>query len=76
MHHTNSLFKIIRENKFNRIKNASKDTCSNNSTVWHGTCSYIEAVKWVDFISDYKNYVDKAIDRQEHIDEYSICKTI
>ena len=76
MHHTDSLFKIIRENKFNRIKNASKDTCSNNSTVWHGTCSYIEAVKWADFIGDYKYYVDKAIDRQEHIDEYSICKTI
>jgi len=56
LHHTDRLFKIIKKNKFNKIKNASKRTCNNNSTIWTGTCSYIEAVKWSDFITDYKNY--------------------
>lgn len=76
MHHTNILFEIIKKNKFNRIKNASKYTCDDNNTIWTGTCSYIEAVKWLDFITNYKKYVDSAIERQEHIDEYEICKEV
>lgn len=76
MHHTNELFKIIKSNKFNRLKNASKCTCDNNDVVWSGTCSYIEAVKWANFISDYQKYINLAVERQEHIDEYDICKEI
>ena len=76
MHHTNILFDIIKNNKFNRIKNASKYTCDNNDTIWNGTCSYIEVVKWSDFITNYKKYIDTAIERQEHIDEYDICKEV
>lgn len=76
MHHTNKLFEIIKKNKFNRIKNASKRTCDNNDTIWSGTCSYIEAVKWSSFIEDYQKYVNSAVNRQEHIDEYNICKEI
>lgn len=76
MHHTNKLFEIIKKNKFNRIKNASKRTCDNNDTIWSGTCSYIEAVKWSNFIEDYQKYVNSAVNRQEHIDEYNICKEI
>ncbi len=75
-HHTNKLFEIIKKNKFNKIKNGSKRTCDNNETIWTGTCSYIEAVKWSNFIVDYQTYVDKAVDRQEHIDEYDICKEV
>lgn len=75
-HHTDILFTIIRKNKFNRSKNASKRTCDNKETIWTGTCSYIEAVKWVDFIDDYQKYVDKAVDRQNHINEYDICKEV
>lgn len=75
-HHTNKLFAIIRKNKFNRTKNGSKRTCDNKETIWTGTCSYIEAVKWVDFIDDYQKFVDKAVDRQDHIDEYDICKEV
>lgn len=73
-HHTNRLFTIIKKNKFNRTKNASKRTCDNDNTIWTGTCSYIEAVKWSSFITDYQKYVDVAVDRQDHIDEYEICK--
>ncbi|MEE0692018.1 MAG: TIR domain-containing protein [Lachnospiraceae bacterium] len=76
MHHTNELFEIIRKNKFNRTKNASKHTCDNNDTIWSGTCSYIEAVKWSNFISNYQKYVNAAVERQEHIDEYDIQKEV
>ena len=76
MHHTNQLFEIIKTNKFNRIKNETKRECDNGDTVWTGTCSYIEAVKWSEFISDYQKYIDKAEDRQSNIDEYKIRKEI
>lgn len=74
LHHTDKLFTIIKKNKFNRIDNASKRTCDNNCTIWAGTCSYIEAVKWSSFIANYQKYIDSAVDRQDHIDEYDICK--
>lgn len=76
MHHTNKLFEIIKKNKFNRNENSSKRTCENNDTVWSGTCSYIEAVKWSDFIGNYQKYVNAAVDRQENIDEYDIRKEV
>lgn len=76
MHHTNKLFEIIKKNKFNRIKNGSNRTCDNNDTVWSGTCSYIEAVKWSSFITDYQTYVTSAVERQNHLDEYEIKKEV
>lgn len=75
-HHTDKLFTIIKKNKFNRIKNASKHTCDNKETIWTGTCSYIEAVKWSNFIANYQKYVNMAIERQDNIDEYDICKEV
>lgn len=75
-HHTNRLFTIIKKNKFNRTENASKRTCDNDNTIWTGTCSYIEAVKWSNFIADYQKYVDFAVNRQDHIDEYDIYKEV
>lgn len=75
-HHRDKLFEIIKKNKFNRIKNESKRTCDNNETIWTGTCSYIEAVKWSDFCADYQKYVDKAVERQDRIDEYDIRKEV
>lgn len=74
-HHTEKLFQIIRDNKFNR-KSATKRTCNNGETIWTGSCSYIEAVKWCDFKSNYNMYIDKAYERQKHIDDYKIVKTI
>ena len=75
-HHRDKLFKIIKKNKFNRTENASKRTCDNDNTIWTGTCSYIEAVKWSNFITNYQKYIDSAVDRQDHIDEYDICKEV
>ena len=76
MHYTNNLFEIIKKNKFNRIKNTSKRKCSNNDIIWNGACSYIEAVKWSNFINNYQTYVDSALERQKNIDEYDICKEV
>lgn len=75
-HHRDILFEIIKMNKFNRIANESKRTCGQDSVVWTGTCSYIEAVKWSSFKADYQKYIEAACDRQEHIDEYDIRKEV
>lgn len=75
-HHTDKLFTIIKKNKFNRTENVSKRTCDNDSTIWTGTCSYIKAVKWSNFIANYQKYINSAVNRQDHIDEYDICKEV
>lgn len=74
-HHTEKLFQIIRNNKFNR-KSASKRVCDTGETIWYGDCSYIAAVKWSDFKSNYNKYIDTAYERQKNIDDYEIVKTI
>lgn len=74
-HHTYKLFDIIRKNKFNYI-NPNTDECGNKDTIWHGNCSYIQAVKWCDFISDINKYIDKAYERQDDISNYDICKEV
>lgn len=74
-HHTDKLFQILRDNKFN-CKSASKRTCEDGSVVWSGECSYIAAVKWDSFISNYNKYFEYAYTRQDNIDDYEIVKTI
>ncbi|MBQ9971700.1 MAG: TIR domain-containing protein [Elusimicrobiaceae bacterium] len=75
LHHTDILFPILRKNKFNFSK-PDKKSCVRGDTIWHGNCSYIEAVCWQNFISNPNLYIDKACDRQEHMDEYEICKEV
>lgn len=74
-HHIYKLFDIIRKNKFNYI-NPNTDECDCKDTIWHGNCSYIQAVKWCDFISDINKYIDKAYERQDDISNYDICKEV
>lgn len=74
-HKTGKLFQILRDNKFN-LKKPRQSDCNNGDVIWHGDCSYIEAVKWCDFIADYKEYIDRALKRQDNIDDYEIVKTI
>ena len=38
--------------------------------------SYIVTVKWDDFIRNINYYVDLAVDKQNHIDEYKITKNV
>ena len=75
MHHTNKLFSIIRKNKFN-LKESNSKNCDSGETIWYGECSYIEAVKWKDFIEDYEVYIDRACKRQDNIEDYDICKEV
>ena len=58
------------------VINGALDEINNKDTIWTGTCSYIEAVKWSSFIKDYQKYIEKAIKRQDNIDEYDICKEV
>lgn len=76
IHHTGCLFKIIRENKFNK-KSPDIRLC-NQCGGYHyfGDCSYIEAVKWSDFIELPSYYIDKAVKRQENIKDYDITKEV
>ena len=74
-HHTDKLFQIIRDNKFN-LKSATKKSCDAGQTIWYGDFSYIAAVRWCDFKVDYNKYIDSAYERQNNIDYYEIVKTI
>ncbi len=74
-HHTDKLFEILRKNKFN-LKTAIKKNCDTGLTIWYGEYSYIKAVKWSDFISNYSIYIEEACDRQNNIDDYEICKEV
>jgi hypothetical protein len=75
-HHTDRLFKIIRENKFNKL-DANKEVCPQCGCYhYYGECSYIEAVKWSDFISLPNHYINKAVRRQENIDSFEITKEV
>ncbi len=74
-HHTEKLFQIIRDNKFNLI-DAAKSQCSGGRTIWSGNPSYIAAVKWCDFKKNYNQYIKEACERQNHLDDYKIEKTV
>lgn len=76
IHHTDILFNIIRENKFNK-KKTDKYTCNYCGCVhYKGECSYIEAVKWNDFIESPDYYINKAVQRQENKDLFDIKKEV
>ena len=75
MHHTYKLFSILKNNKFNQ-KKKMKCNCPEKENVWQGCCSYIEAVRWCDFINNINYYIKRAIERQDNIDDYDIQKDI
>jgi hypothetical protein len=75
---TSFLFQIQRDNTFN-IKNPSYSDCGNHDSdgkVYLGNSSYMYSVKWSDFKSNAKHYLDIAIEINEGIDEYDIVKTV
>lgn len=76
IHHTNRLFEIIRKNKFNKL-NANKERCPKCGRYhYHGECSYIEVVRWSDFINNPNYYIDNAVKRQENKDLFDITKEV
>ena len=79
--HSGKLFKILGRNMFNHI-NLQRSNClyhlfGNPSYV--GAHSYIESVKWADFVVNVNAlnaYFDRAKDRCDHIADYIITKEI
>ncbi|WP_374542199.1 TIR domain-containing protein [Flavobacterium sp.] len=68
------LFQILRDNMFN-IKEPNRKVC-NNSWVYSGDCSYIQSVKWVDFVNKPTFYIDKAIELRDKKENYNLIKNI
>ncbi len=75
---TNKLFQIIQDNMFNsKTKDQTKERCSScNSTFYRGSTSYIESVKWVDFLSNKDHYLDKAASIRDDRKSYDIVKEV
>lgn len=68
------LFQILRENMFN-IKKPNRRICE-GSWVYSGDCSYIQSVKWEDFVKNPSRYIDKAIELRDRKDEFDVIKNI
>lgn len=68
------LFEILRENMFN-VKAPNRRLC-NGSYVYSGDASYIQSVKWEDFINNPTKYIDKAIELRDRKDEFELRKNI
>lgn len=76
LHKTDTLFPIIAQNMFN-IKNPNRFYCEKcRSYHYKGTVSYIEVVKWEDFIKLPNLHITWAHDRRDKIDDFEIHKNI
>lgn len=69
------LFKILRDNMFN-AKAPVTSTCSNGSIVYYGDSSYIQSVKWEDFVRMPSAYLDKAVEIKDNKENYNITKRL
>ncbi len=75
---TNKLFQIIKDNMFNsKTKSQTREQCpACNSTFYRGRTSYIDTVKWVDFLSNKDHYLDKAASIRDNRKSYDIVKEV
>lgn len=74
LYKTNTLFKILSDNMFNK-KDPERGKCQNH-IFYKGYCSYIDSVKWDEFIADPDKYIDIAKSIQKNISEYNITKQL
>ena len=74
---TDFLFDILRRNMFNH-KSPQPATCPNHigSTPYQGYVSYIQSVKWDDFIKDINKHIDIAMMINSDIANYNIVKNL
>ena len=68
------LFQILQDNMFN-VKEPNKRLC-NGEWVYSRYSSYIQSIKWIDFISNPSKFIDKAIELRDKKDDFEITKTI
>ena len=77
--HTDFLFEILRKNMFNE-KNPNTYICPTCGQIhYKGESSYIKSVRWNDFYSnkqEFNKYIDAAIEIKNHINDYTITKSI
>ena len=71
---TQILFQILQDNIFN-VKEPNRRLC-NDKWVYSGDSSYIQSIKWVDFILSPSKFIDKAIELRDKKDDFEITKTI
>ncbi len=71
---TNFLFTILKENMFN-IKNPEKRECNGN-TIYSGYSSYINSVKWDDFIVNIDKYIEISVEIWRNRTNYNLRKTV
>lgn len=72
---TDFLFQILRDNMFN-IKNPTRRQAYDGSWIYSGDSSYIQSVKWEDFIVNPTHYIDKAIELRDRKDDFDLKKNI
>lgn len=72
--YTGRLFTIMAKNMFNIIEPEYKN-CP-NKTVFVGDESYIQSVKWVDFMKDPNFYIEKSLQIKNNWDKYDIVKQV
>lgn len=72
--HTDFLFQILRDNMFNK-KDPETKNC-NGTLIYYGYSSYINSVKWVDFINNIDNNIGIALEIWRNRNEYNIVKRL
>ena len=71
------LFQILKSNMFN-VKSPKFTDCQNHTSgnqPYTGHSSYIQSVKWNDFVNDMNKYIDIAAQINENIENYNIVKS-
>lgn len=71
---TGRLFTILAKNMFN-TRYPNYKNCP-NKTVFIGDESYIQSVKWCDFLNDPNYYIDKALEIKTNWNKYEIVKKV
>lgn len=72
--YTSRLFTILAKNMFN-INEPEFIDCD-KTDVFAGDCSYIQSVKWHDFMQDPNYYIEKALEIKNNWDKYDIVKQV
>lgn len=71
---TGTFFRIIADNMFNlKEKSQHQVSCAEGSIAYRGDCSYIDLIRWSDFLRNIKWYIDAALVRKARIDAYKIA---
>lgn len=70
---TNSFFKMLHKNMFNRV-DKNHNYCHSCAGYHHFGIdhSFVHQVKWADFITDYNTYIDRALEIRDKLDEFDI----